>query len=434
MFGSIYGKAVELFGKALLVSAFLPLLAVTAALAVSIEPSVAVDTFNKWTAKEPTEQASGAIILLFALYLLSFIVYGVRERIARFLSGGEFWVLPAIRRWRRVHFTQKELDKETRFDGPGLAVAQAVTWAKGGFGDIDRDFIYIPPKSKAKKLARDVDAILDRLQGRGIGQRISATERAELARFFVAIHRLSYLDRTAGTARVRRLRALCAARQPPIDIDAWCEDVKALDYGDIVVAYNERVWSPPLRDIQPTELGNVLIWAYAYTSKRYGIELDFLYPRLLKVIDKEYQAKIDDRQQFLDFSVILTFLAFSAAAIYAVAATFSIVANPAKHAWQPIVGAVAFFAVWASLGRGAYGLSLVAARGYVSIITSAVDLFRLPLLKQLEIALPSPAKEVEIWSRLNATILTGEFTPAPEPPPSKGLWAWLRRVWTAIAR
>jgi hypothetical protein len=434
MFGSVYSKAVELFGKALLVSALLPLLAVTATLAFSIKPKGAMDVIKHWIAKEPADQASAALLLLAGLYLLSFLIFGMRERITRFLSAGEFWLFPSIRKQRRIRFAQMELDKKHDFEGPGVSVANSILWVRGGFGPIAREYLYLPPKANSEKIARDVDTMVAELRRSGVQQNLTAERFVALGELFVALRRLTYLNGLEGGIRIARLRSLCAQASPAIDISLWCDHVKALDYGDLTAAYNARVWSPPLEHIQPTELGNILIWAYSYTYKRYGIELDFLYPRLLKVIDKDYQAKIDDRQQFLDFTVILTFLLFAAATVYTLAAAISIIGNPMKHDWRPVLGAFVFIAGWVTLGRVAYGLSFVAARAYVSILTSAVDLFRLPLLEQLKLEVPPAAAEHELWSRLNTTIEKAELKlPAPAPEKATGFVAWLRGIGKAIA-
>ncbi|MEA2326414.1 MAG: hypothetical protein QOE68_1373 [Thermoanaerobaculia bacterium] len=433
MFGSMYGKAVELFGKALLISAFLPLLAVTAAVSASISPSLTVSTIKEWLATEPSKQAASALLLLAILYVGAFVLFGLRDRILRFLSAGEFWLFGRIRKRRRMRFTQREIAKEFRLDGPALAVAQATTWVSGGYGVVQRQYVYVPRRTTAAKVVRTANALLRRIERRGIQQRVSAEAREELSRLFTALHRLAFLDPATAAPIIRRFQHLCASATPPIDVKAWCEDVKALDYGDIVAAYTDRVWSPPLREVQPTELGNILNWAYSYTRRRYGIELEFLFPRLLKVIDKDYKVEIDDRRQFLDFTILLTFLAFAAAGSYALVAAWSIVASSDKHAWQPILGATAVFGLWISLGRMSYGLSLVAAHGYVSIVTSAVDLFRLPLLEHLKISVQSETEEAETWPRLNTAILSGDLPGGTiAAPGDMRLLARVRRAWKEL--
>src|SRR4051812_2623660 len=109
MFGTIYSKAVELFGKSLLVSAFIPTLIVTAGLTAVLQPETFVKTLSDWIGKDAGEQVSGALLVLLFLYLLAFVIFGVRDRITRFVSAGEFWGLPSLRRRRRIHFAQKVL-------------------------------------------------------------------------------------------------------------------------------------------------------------------------------------------------------------------------------------------------------------------------------------------------------------------------------------
>src|ERR1700682_3520959 len=123
MFGTIYSKAVELFGKSLLVSAFIPTVIVTAGLAAVLAPRWFLSTLSDWIGKELGQQVSGALLVLLFLYLLSFVIFGVRDRITRFVSAGEFSVVPWVRRRRRIHFAQKVLQEQEQ-GGPALGVAE----------------------------------------------------------------------------------------------------------------------------------------------------------------------------------------------------------------------------------------------------------------------------------------------------------------------
>lgn len=375
---------------------------------------------SDWIGKQISEQISGALLVLLFLYLLAFIIFGIRDRITRFVSAGEFWGLPSLRKRRRIHFMQKALDAKAEQDGAAVAVAQATIWAMNGFGfeHFDQKSVYIPKSATERKVFRQLSrwlAEIERQQRAGrLAERLSALRRLELATFFVTVHRCAFYDPERTRLSAARLKELCDSVSPPISIASWCKQVQQLDYAEIVEALDRNLWAPPLRNVQPTALGNILIWASVYCVQRYGIELEFLFPRLQRVIDKDYQAKIDDRQQFFDFSVLLTFLAFLAGLIYAGMAGYRLVAHRQWTQWQEVVSAAAFAGAWFVLGRIGYKLSLVAARGYVAMVTSAIDLFRLPLLKELQIAAPAePWQEPEIWSGLNDSI---QNATRPEQP------------------
>lgn len=424
MFGSIYAKALELFGRSFLVGAFVPTMIVSAGLAAMIDWLWFRDTLTAWTKKDLGDQVAPALLVLLLLYLFAFVVFGIRERITRFLSAGEFWVWPWLRRRRRVKFTQEMIEARQQAMGPALAVANAVTWMeiglKDGFQPVEKKYVYVPKRFKADRQDDRVRRHMRRLRAlfakKALEQDLPARRRMELAEVFVELHRLALVDRTLADLQIDDLREQC--RSAGIDLLGWCRDVKDLDYGDIVDVFERRLWAPPLRNVQPTELGNILIWASVYARQRYGIELEFLYPRLLKVIDKEYEAKMGERQQFFDFAVIFTFLSFVAAIIYAVLTVWRINDRGLWRDWREVLGALALFASWIVIGRVAYKLSLVAARGYVSIVTSAIDLFRLPLLKALEITVPTdPWTEYQIWSKMNRVIETGQ---RPEKPQAGG--------------
>jgi hypothetical protein len=408
MFGTIYSKAVELFGKAFLVSAFIPALIVSAGLTAMVAPEWFRSTLAAWTGAQFNTQVAGALLVLLALYLVAFIIFGIRDRITRFLSAGQFWGFSALRRLRRIHYTQAFLDAQEAERGAAKAVGQATTWALAGFplDPFDKKYVYLPKKLTAKRVFAELHRWMKILDRRELNEELTAAERVEFAGLFLALHRGAAFD-------VERTRLVVAhLRELPINIKKWSAQVQQLDYADLVAAFDRTLWSPPPRNIQPTALGNILIWAAVYSAQRYGIELEFLFPRLLRVIDKDYQAKIDDRQQFLDFAVLLTFLSFAAGIAYAGFAIYDLATRP--WTWRDLLTAIACTASWLILGRIAYSLSLVAARGYVSMITSAIDLFRLPLLEALKIALPDAAwKEFNIWSELNVTIQKGA---RPKPP------------------
>ncbi|MCU1246063.1 MAG: hypothetical protein JWN02_1973, partial [Acidobacteria bacterium] len=116
-------------GGAFLVSAFIPTLIVTAAMAAIVDIQWFTRTLTRWMAANLNEQVAGALLALLFLYLLAFVLFGIRDRITRFLSAGEFWALASIRRWRRIHYTQRFFDAQEAQRGAALAVALSSTTA-----------------------------------------------------------------------------------------------------------------------------------------------------------------------------------------------------------------------------------------------------------------------------------------------------------------
>jgi hypothetical protein len=418
MFGSIYSKATEIFGRAFLVSAFIPTLIVTAGMAAIVDIEWFTKTLSGWMGADLNEQVAGALLVLLFLYLLAFILFGIRDRITRFLSAGEFWALASIRRWRRIHYTQLFLDAQEAQRGAALAVAQATIWGIGGFDftNVPKN-VYLPRGISEKKVFRDLNAWLrklDRERSAGsLEQELSAARRIQFSGLFLLLHRGAAFDSERARLAVDHFREICSAVTPAVEIASWCRQIQQVDYADLLAAFDRTLWAPPPRNVQPTALGNILIWAAVYSVKRYGIELEFLFPRLQAVIAKDFQAKIDDRQQFFDFSILLTFLSFAAGMAYVVFASYQLTVAHAWRHWQELLSAAAFAGGWFILGRVAYKLSLVAAREYVSVITSAIDLYRLPLLKALEIAVPKPWAEYDVWSELNGSIQEGAKPRSP---------------------
>src|SRR6266852_1290811 len=127
MFGSLYSKAVELFGKAFLVSAFIPVAVVSLLLAISIDTRRSIAGITHWTAQKFTVQSGRAILLLIALYLFAFVLYGLRDKITEFIAGGYFWLFDELRVKRRQRFVNAmraaALQKRS-----SLALPNATAW------------------------------------------------------------------------------------------------------------------------------------------------------------------------------------------------------------------------------------------------------------------------------------------------------------------
>lgn len=447
MFGSLYSKALELFGKAFLISAFVPTLVVFILLALSLEPTSSINTLSSWSGEKLTAQTAHAVLLLIALYLFAFVIYGLRDQITRLIASGRFWVVKEIREARRRHFidVMREGDRQ---EAMNLALAQASVWAEYGFGVVDKADVYIPKGANPRLLRRRTERLLKKIERAIHSGKLSAELTTRwldpLSELFIALHQHAVLgDAAVHNTLVARLQGLCTTAAPPIDIKTWSTFLQTLTYGELADSFAQRLWSPPLRHVQPTALGNVLVWPSTYAVERYGIEMEFIYPRLLKVIDKEYEQKIADKQQFLDFTIALTFLGWVAAFLcllvklgdFAVAierawpiagaraqwSGFSIALNGVIGHWPSAIVAILIIGAWMAFGWMAYRVSLSAAWNTLAVLTSAVDLYRLKLFEHLGIAKPeNDAEEIAAWKRLNLSIATGKppVPPVQQQPPA----------------
>lgn len=439
MFGSLYSKAVELFGKAFLISAFIPVAVVSALLAISIDPQRSIAGITGWTAEKFTVQSGRAILLLIALYLFAFVLYGLRDQITEFIAGGYFWLINELRVKRRQRFVaaMREAALQKR---SSLALPNATAWAESGFGCPEAEDVYLPPGTTKGTLEKEIESGLKR-----VGMEINCgilTADVEyrsvdlLSGLFTNMHRFALIgDETKARAFQKRLRDLCTEAR--IDIKAWTSALQVMTYGELSDIFAGQLWSPPPRYAQPTALGNVLVWSAVYTRERYGIELHFLYPRLLKVIETPYEAKIADKQQFLDFAVVLTFLSFVGAIVFGVArlndlaaavveqwaelgpysgwSGFPVAARKVLMNWPSAIPPLLIIVAWIALGILAYRVAIAAAHNALLMVTSAADLYRLKVLESLGFDKPKSADdEREIWATLNESIESGQ--PPPEPP------------------
>lgn len=435
MFGALYTRAIELFGTSLLIVAMMPLLAVFTAVALTIDPGWLIGLLEAWIGKEISVKAWEALFVLAGLYLLAFILYGLRDRITLFISGGHFWIAGSIHQMRRRRFLTVRLRSDS-VKREREAIPQATTWAEFGFPDADPDDVFIPVDFSQAAGARRATKLMSRIQralrDKKLSQDLVVAWVDPLNELLVLLHRLSIVAPADTKPLIARLKKVTSDHT--IDIKEWCDSLQNLTYGELSDAAQKDLWTPDSRHVQPTSLGNVLVWASIYTTKRYGIEMDFLFPRLIAVVGERYERYLDDHKTFLDFSVLMTFLT-AVGAIVASAFQLPMIALElsrelmrARDLWYANVSPVPPVATLTELTRSlllpssvvvfwccavyvTYSLAVAAARGYVAAITSAADLYRLDLLEHLKLGTPKNAEaEKSLWTMLNESIATGEWT------------------------
>ena len=155
------------------------------------------------------------------------------------------------------------------------------------------------------------------------------------------------------------------------------------------------------RWLQPTRFGNIIAALDYAILKRYGIALNDLWPRLTHVITDDVKSKVDEANVYLDFTLMMSFLA----AVTEVIAVVAIFVGPHRPpALQGVLVAAPLLACWSF-----YLLSMSAAQALALHIRAAVDLFRLDLLDALSIQRPAtPAIEQLLWNELEHFVSQGD--------------------------
>ena len=148
------------------------------------------------------------------------------------------------------------------------------------------------------------------------------------------------------------------------------------------------------RSIAPTAMGNIAqsIPHYAYT--RYGMNIDLFWTRLQKTMQSDdFYAVLQDAKTQLDFLVALVWL---------VGATL-VVWLPLMALWSHDVRPFLVTAIAGAVAlSGLYQLAVQNYRAFADLTRAAIDLFRLQLLKAMNVPPPaSVATEAQLWTVLN---------------------------------
>lgn len=169
-------------------------------------------------------------------------------------------------------------------------------------------------------------------------------------------------------------------------------------------------------DILPTRFGNTLKAAENYAGERYGFDGVHFWPRLIHVIPSDYRLTIDHTRNELSFLVNMSILSFVfscmciGAVFYVMTTTRVIVDNPAVF-FQFLSKTTPYF-VSAAGGLLSFGFfynaSIFAVGSFGLMIRSSFDLFRMDLLKKLQLVEPhNSIEEFETWQNINELIVLG---------------------------
>jgi hypothetical protein len=179
-----------------------------------------------------------------------------------------------------------------------------------------------------------------------------------------------------------------------------------------------------LRDVLPTSFGNLLRAAEDHAVQRYGFDGVTFWPRLVHVIPDSYKATIDNSRNELSFLVNMSILSatFSALCILAISHVMwnTTVAAESQMIFALFIQDVLRYLIAAMIGMICfvffYKASIISLSAFTLTIRSSFDLFRLDLLKKLEMARPNNfGEEVDTWNNLNELILLGNESLSFQP-------------------
>jgi hypothetical protein len=166
--------------------------------------------------------------------------------------------------------------------------------------------------------------------------------------------------------------------------------------------FNEKEFNFSRYTVTPTQMGNVAASVRSYALSRYGMNLDFFWPRLQKILQSksEFYKTLQDAKTQLDFTVSLFWLTVLSTAVWLVLLPFL------SRTWLPL------FSVWLFgplIAITWYRMAVQNYRSFAELLRSCIDLFRFELLTDLKIPLPQDSHvEQQTWDRLNHWISYGE--------------------------
>jgi hypothetical protein len=139
-----------------------------------------------------------------------------------------------------------------------------------------------------------------------------------------------------------------------------------------------------------TALANALRVAEDKVGDRYSLSYSVVFPRLYVILPRKRQRALDNSAARIDFSARLAFtLGLASLLALGLASRYSVVGLASPYS---VLGFLAFLVLWL-LARWAYGSSIEYAVAHGEQLEVAFDLYRMDLLRRLNIKVPGNKKE-----------------------------------------
>jgi hypothetical protein len=177
------------------------------------------------------------------------------------------------------------------------------------------------------------------------------------------------------------------------EIFEYCHNRIESDYDRAYTARKVR-FADGGQNIGPTEMANVTEVHREYSLQHYGLDIDFFWIRLLKVLrnDAEFYPILEESKTQLDYAVGMTTLIGLTTIAWTVMSFFLI---------QGVWPFALIFGLGYILSSIFYVITLQSYRSFVEAVRSALDLHRFELLKLLHIKLPKDSREErEVWQQI----------------------------------
>jgi uncharacterized repeat protein (TIGR01451 family) len=163
----------------------------------------------------------------------------------------------------------------------------------------------------------------------------------------------------------------------------------------------------------PTSLGNAITCYRRYPFYAYGMDINTLWPRLVPKIDPAFSANIDEAKTTFDFMLNMSFLC-----ILTTLGVLTIgLAAPAPLSWTVVLPWLWRASLFAMLAMIFYYFSVNRAVVWGQQINSAIDVYRLDLLKALGYQQKplSYQEERALWFKISAELAYADDRVFPLP-------------------
>jgi len=381
MLGTIIEKLSALLSKGAFLASFIPLLAslvANGALLAALHPP-----FRAWFLHRRTD-AEYVFAAVIAFLIGSLIFFTLNTRL-RELMEGRFWPRRLRGAFTRYEHNRLKLlnDTYTNLQRSRRVLRKAQEW------------------TQSLKLARERLPKSRRRVYNRAGQ--SGSLIRELSRRRVRGELIDPEELKVAVQRLRRELRVCQLTTEldgdQVELNAVINFTEAKVQQEIIRIFNDRQFNFPYAPIlaptvlAPTAMGNIALSIRSYALSRYQLNIESFWTRLQKVMQNEpFYAVLQDAKVQLDFLVSLFWLSIVSTGAWLVSlAVFG------YSLWLYLAIALAGpCVIWAL-----YRLALQNYRAFADLMRSAVDTYRMRLLKELHLPEPGGSREeAALWQAL----------------------------------
>jgi hypothetical protein len=400
MITTVLDQALKLFGRGFLISAFVPSLLFVAVIVYLGWGIEALTTMvEEWTQAGLSEAVFGTLVALVAVYLLAYMLYGVRTALHQLYQGQ--WPIPL--KWLDPIFMARQCSRMERLQTALEEKTRALDTSHWVQLDFEETFtpLECDPEDARSKVQEVRGAHCNLLNRLGQPDRWKKVEYADI----LNKTRVLQANRTRFSSDLTNeidqlVIEIKQAYHAKVPLRLAAQSIEAVANREWTAAYAYRYNDLPGDEswLRPTLLGNISSVQELYPFERYGIYLSEIWPRLYHVLAKDVRRRLDEANIYLDFTVLASLLSIVAAVIACYSAFFT--ADDRVLLLRILLPVIFLSGAWLF-----YHLAIQAMRGLGVEVQSAVDLFRLKLLDALSIERPrTPADERKIWSEMQAFI------------------------------